>query len=159
MLKIGHIAPAFTLKNQHNEDIALKDFVGRYVVLYFYPKDMTPGCTTEARAFQKHLSAIHKAGAEVIGISKDPPERHDKFACKYGLEFPLLSDPDGEVIERYGAWKEKSMWGKTFMGIARVTYLIGPDGKIVKAYPKVTPEEHAEEILAALTLTPAAENT
>lgn len=150
MLKEGQRAPAFALTDQSGRTVALKDFAGRTVVLYFYPKDMTPGCTLEAKEFQKHLAALRNAGADVIGVSKDPPERHDKFACTYGLEFSLLSDPTGEVIEKYGAWKEKSMWGKTFMGIARITYVIGPDGKILKAYPHVVPADHAKEILADL---------
>ncbi len=150
MLMEGHPAPAFSLKDQAGRSVALKDFSGKYVVLYFYPKDMTPGCTIEAKAFQEHLAALHTAGAEVIGISKDSSATHGKFACKYGLEFPLLADPTGAVIEQYGAWKQKSMWGKTFMGIARITYLIDPEGRIAKVYSKVSPKDHAQEIVAEL---------
>lgn len=150
LLKEGTKAPAFTLPDGLGKAVALADFRGRHVVLYFYPKDLTPGCTIEAQQFQRHLKGIRAAGAEVVGISKDPPVRHQKFAEQCSLTFPLLSDVDGKAIEAYGVWQKKWLYGRSFLGIARVTYLIGPDGKIRKVFPKVSPKTHAEEILAAL---------
>jgi thioredoxin-dependent peroxiredoxin len=150
MINVGHRAPAFRLKNALGEPVALKDYDGKYLVLYFYPRDMTPGCTVEAKNFQTHLRELTELGAEVVGVSKDTPDRHKKFATKYDLTFTLLSDPDGKTIEKYGAWKEKSLYGRSFMGVARMTYLIGPDGKVLKVYPKVSPKTHAPEILTDL---------
>ena len=150
LLTEGKRAPPFTLPDGNGKPVALKDYAGQTVVLYFYPRDLTPGCTIEAQNFQRHLSAIHKAGAEVIGVSKDPPGRHQKFAAKCDLQFPLLSDIDGDMIEAYGVWQKKWLYGRSFLGIARVTYLIGPDGKIQKVYPKVTPKTHVDDVLKDL---------
>ncbi|MBI2346176.1 MAG: thioredoxin-dependent thiol peroxidase [Deltaproteobacteria bacterium] len=151
MLKVNTKSPAFTLPDGSGKSVSLTDFRGKTVVLYFYPRDLTPGCTIEAQQFQQYLKAIRATGAEVIGISKDPPERHRKFAEQCALTFPLLSDVDGKVIEAYGVWQKKWLYGKSFLGIARVTYLIGPDGMIEKVFPKVSPKTHAEAVLAALT--------
>lgn len=150
LLEEGTKAPVFTLPDGDGKPVALADFRGRHVVLYFYPKDLTPGCTIEAQQFQHYLPAIRRAGAEVMGISKDPPERHQKFAAQCDLQFPLLSDVEGKVIEAYGIWQKKWLYGRSFLGIARVTYLIGPDGIITKVFPKVSPKTHAEEVLTAL---------
>lgn len=147
MLKENTKAPSFSLKDQNGKTHKLSDYKGKKLVIYFYPRDNTPGCTTEACSFRDDYSAFKKAGVEIIGISKDSVESHTKFADKFDLNFTILSDPQGEVIEKYGAWKEKSMYGKTFMGIARTTYLIDETGKIIKAYPKVKPAEHSKEIL------------
>lgn len=147
MLKEGSNAPAFSLKDQNGKTHKLSDYKGKKLVVYFYPKDNTPGCTKEACSFRDDYSTFKKAGVEIIGISKDSVESHTKFSEKLGLPFTILSDPEGKVIEAYSAWKEKSMYGKTFMGIARITYLIDEKGKIIKAFPKVKPDEHAREIL------------
>lgn len=150
MLKENTKAPSFSLKDQNGKTHKLSDYKGKKLVIYFYPKDNTPGCTKEACGFRDDYSAFKKAGVEIIGISKDSVESHTKFVDKFDLNFTLLSDPETKVIEKYGAWKEKSMYGKTFMGIARITYLIDEKGKIIKAYPKVKPAEHSKEILADL---------
>ena len=150
MLKEGASAPAFTLPDQNGKHHSLKDFKGQWVVLYFYPKDMTPGCTTEACNFRDEFPAFEKLNAFILGVSKDSVQRHDKFAQKYELPFTLLSDEKGDMINAYGAWKEKSMYGRTFMGILRSTYLIDPQGKIARVYAKVKVKEHAAEILADL---------
>lgn len=143
-------APAFTMVNAHGQKVALADYRGKWVVLYFYPKDLTPGCTIEAGAFQKLLSQFREAGAEVLGVSKDSPAMHQKFSSECDLTFPLLADEIGDVVEAYGVWGEKSMYGKTYLGISRVTYLIGPDGAIRKVYPTVKPETHPADVLADL---------
>ena len=148
-LQPGDDAPDFSGKTQDGE-IALKDLRGKTVILFFYPKDNTPGCTKEACGFQENLSAITDAGAVVIGVSADSAKSHQKFADKYGLEFPLLVDEEKTVIEAYGAWGEKSMYGKKYMGIIRRTVVIDPEGKIQKVYPKVSPAKHAAEILELL---------
>lgn len=150
MLQVGENAPNFVLKNEQNNDIALSDFKGKKVVLYFYPKDNTPGCTKQACSFRDVYDDILEAGAVVVGISKDNAASHEKFKIKYELPFYLLSDPDNSVIEAYGAWQEKKMYGKTYMGIVRSTYIINEDGIIIKVYPKVKPDQHGEEILQAL---------
>jgi len=150
MLKEGDKAPQFELKDQLGKTHKLSDYKGKKFVIYFYPKDNTPGCTKEACAFRDNFSVYKKKGVVVLGISKDSEASHKKFADKFDLPFTLLSDPKSETIEKYGAWKEKSMYGKTFMGIARITYLIDEKGKILKVYPKVKPDEHAKEILADL---------
>lgn len=152
MLKIGDKAPDFTLKNEENRDIALSNFKGKKVVLYFYPKDNTPGCTKEACSFRDVYDDILEAGAVVIGISKDSVKAHKKFKDKYELPFYLLSDPEHEVIESYGVWQEKKMFGKVYMGIVRSTFIIDEEGIIEKVYPKVKPNEHGEEILKALNI-------
>lgn len=150
MLKVGDKAPSFTLKNEQDQDIKLDNFRGKKVVLYFYPKDNTPGCTKEACSFRDVYDDILEAGAVVIGISKDSIKSHQKFKEKHQLPFYLLSDPEHKVIESYGVWKEKKMFGKVYMGIVRSTFIIDEDGKIEKIYPKVKPSEHGEEILKAL---------
>lgn len=144
-------APNFSLQDQHGNTKTLADFTGQWIVLYFYPKDDTPGCTTEACNFRDEREAIAEYGnAAVIGISKDSVASHKKFADKYDLNFTLLSDPEHEVIEAYGAWQEKSMYGRKYMGIQRMTVIIDPSGNIVKEYPKVSPAKHAAEIIADL---------
>lgn len=150
MLKIGDKAPDFILKNEQNNDIALNDFKGKKVVLYFYPKDNTSGCTKEACSFRDVYDDVLDAGAVVIGISKDNAISHEKFKNKHQLPFFLLSDPDNSVIEAYGAWQEKKMYGKTYMGIVRSTYIIDENGIIIKVYPKVKPDQHGEEVLKML---------
>jgi len=151
MLKEGDKAPDFILKNEQNQDINLNDFKGKKVVLYFYPKDNTPGCTKEACSFRDAYDDILEAGAVVIGISKDNTSSHEKFKNKHNLPFYLLSDLDNSVIEAYGAWQEKKMYGKTFMGIVRSTFIIDENGIIIKIYPKVKIGTHVEEVLKVLT--------
>jgi peroxiredoxin Q/BCP len=140
----------FTLLDQDGIERSLHDYSGKWVVLYFYPKDDTPGCTTEACNFRDSFHELEAKGVVVIGISKDSVASHKKFADKYGLKFPLLSDPDHAVIEKYSAWGEKKFMGKVFLGILRMTYLIGPAGNIIKTYEKVNPTVHASEILSDL---------
>ena len=150
MIQEGRKAPAFSLPSSTGGKLALKDLGGKYVVLYFYPKDNTPGCTTEANDFNKALRKLKARDAVVLGVSKDSIESHCKFADKYDLDFPLLSDPDGKMLEKYGAWGEKNMYGKKSMGIIRSTVLIGPDGKVIKHFPKVSVKGHVDAVLAAL---------
>jgi peroxiredoxin Q/BCP len=150
MLNVGDIAPEFALPDHAGNTVRLSDFKGKSVVIYFYPKDMTPGCTTEACAFRDSHAAIQKRGAVVLGVSKDAPAAHVKFRAKYDLPFTLLSDESTAMIQSYGAWGERSLYGRKFMGTLRVTYVIGPDGKVRAAFPKVKPAEHAKEVLAAL---------
>ena len=150
MLKVGDKAPDFILKNEQHQDVTLSDFKGKKVVLYFYPKDNTPGCTKEACSFRDVYDDILEAGAVVIGISKDDASAHEKFKDKHNLPFYLLSDINNAVIEAYGAWQEKKMFGKTYMGIVRSTFIIDEDGIIIKIYPKVKLDTHAEEVLKAL---------
>ena len=150
LLEEGAKAPAFTLADQDGKKFALKDFAGRKLVLYFYPKDMTPGCTREAQGFQKGLAALRRKGAVVIGVSRDSEASHRKFCDKYGLEFPLLADVDGKVVEKYGVWQEKNMYGKKSMGIVRTTYLIDEAGRIAKVFPRVKVDGHLEQVLEAL---------
>lgn len=150
MLKELDKAPEFVLKDENNKDIALSDFIGKKVVLYFYPKDNTPGCTKEACSFRDVYDDILEAGAVVIGISKDSSASHEKFKNKHQLPFYLLSDPDNTVIEAYGAWQEKKLYGRTFMGIVRSTFIIDEKGLIARVYPKVKPDQHGEEVLKAL---------
>lgn len=150
MLKEGQKAPAFSLPSDSGDDVALKDFAGKNVVLYFYPRDSTPGCTREAEAFRDELAKFKKKNAVVLGVSKDSVESHCKFRDKYKLTFPLLSDKEGKVIDAYGAWGEKVLYGKKSMGIIRTTVVIGPDGKVKKIFPKVKVDGHADAVLAAL---------
>ena len=150
MIQEGRKAPAFNLPSSTGGKLALNDLAGKYVVLYFYPKDNTPGCTTEANDFNKALRKLKARDAVVLGVSKDSIESHCKFADKYDLDFPLLSDPDGKMLEKYGAWGEKNMYGKKSMGIIRSTVLIGPDGKVIKHFPKVSVKGHVDAVLAAL---------
>jgi peroxiredoxin Q/BCP len=149
-LTVGTRAPAFALPDAGGETVRLSAFKGRTVVLYFYPKDDTPGCTKEACSFQEHHAALLKRGAVVLGVSADSPASHAKFSGKYGLGFPLLSDESKEVAKAYGVWKKKSMYGKTYFGIERTTFIIGPTGLISRIFPKVTVEGHTAEVLAAL---------
>lgn len=149
-LQVGDTAPSFSLQDQHGNTISLSDFVGKPVVLYFYPKDMTPGCTQEACDFRDSFARLNNINAVVLGVSKDSIDLHKKFAEKYGLNFSLLSDTSGKTCEDYGVWQEKSLYGKKFMGIVRTTFLIGPDQKIKKIYPKVKVEGHVNEILQNL---------
>ena len=150
MLSIGTRAPAFTLNDGDGNKIRLSDFKGKKVVLYFYPKDLTPGCTVEACAFRDDIGALNKLGAVVLGISADSEKTHQKFTSKHQLNFPLLADVNHEVCEKYGAWQEKSMYGRKYMGIARITYIIDENGKIAKVYEKVKPAVHSAEVIAAI---------
>ena len=148
-LEPGAAAPDFTLKRDGGETVSLTDFSGKSLVLFFYPKADTSGCTKESIAFSSLKSDFAAAGAEVVGISKDPVEKQEKFRDKHDLTVPLLSD-DQDVCERYGTWVEKNMYGKNYMGIERSTFLIGPDGKIAKVWRKVKVPGHAEEVLDAV---------
>lgn len=147
MLKVGDKAPNFSVENEDGEKVSLKDFKGKTVVLYFYPKDMTSGCTIEACDFRDLQKKFHKKDAVILGVSKDSVERHQKFKGKYDLNFQLLADTDGEVCKSFDVIKEKSMYGRKFMGIERTTYVIGPDGKIQKIYNKVKVKDHAKSVL------------
>ena len=150
MPEVGMKAPDFTLKDKNGNDVTLSQFLGRKVVLYFYPRDNTPGCTRQACAFAGLYNEFKEKNAEVIGISKDSVASHVKFAEKYGLDFILLSDPDRTAIEAYDVWKEKKLYGKTSFGVVRTTFLIDEEGKIAKIMPKVKPDTNAAEILAEL---------
>ena len=150
MLEAGMKAPAFTLQNQNGESVSLSDFLGKRVVLYFYPKDHTPGCTRQACAFAGAYAEFERRGVVVIGVSRDSVSSHAKFAEKNNLPFVLLSDPDREAIEAYGVWQEKKMCGKVSMGVVRTTYLIDADGVIEAVMPKVKPDTNAAEILEML---------
>ena len=150
MPDVGDKAPAFSLEDQSGKTVKLSDFKGKTVVLYFYPKDDTPGCTREACAFRDEHSALLKAGAVVLGISPDSEASHAKFAGKYKLPFPLLADTDHGVSEKYGAWGEKSLYGRKFMGITRSTFLIDGSGKVARVWPKVKVDGHADQVLQAI---------
>lgn len=145
----GSTAPDFTLPRDGGGSITLSDLRGQKVVLYFYPKDDTPGCTTEALDFTARAADFAAAGAMVIGISKDSVQKHEKFVAKHGLGIALVSDEQGSTCEDYGVWVEKSMYGKTYMGIDRSTFLIGPDGVVARAWRKVKVAGHVDEVLAA----------
>jgi len=149
-LKVGDKAPLFKLKNQEGEPISLSDMKGKPVVLYFYPKDNTSGCTKEACNFRDEFPKFGKMKAEIIGVSADSVESHKKFAEKYKLPFNLLSDEKKEVLEKYGVWQEKSMYGKKYMGIVRTTFIIDAKGKISRIFPKVKVDEHNKEVMEAL---------
>ena len=146
---VGDKAPSFTLPRDGGGEISLKDFRGKPVVLYFYPKDNTSGCTAEACAFRDALPDFSKVKAEIIGVSKDPVKKHDKFKDKYELTFPLASDEDGKTCEAYGTWVEKSMYGRKYMGIERSTFLIDGNGVVRNVWRKVKVPGHAEEVLEA----------
>jgi peroxiredoxin Q/BCP len=147
----GKAAPDFTLTDQNDRKVALKDLRGKHVILYFYPKDDTPGCTKEACGFRDSWRQIEKLGATVLGVSPDDAASHQKFIGKYELPFTLLSDPDRKVMEKYGAWGEKVMYGIKKMGVIRSTLWIGPDGKVIKHWQKVpSAEEHPDKVLEAL---------
>jgi len=150
LIEPGKKAPAFSLKDQEGHTHTLSDNTGRPVVLYFYPKDDTPGCTAEACAFRDNLVRFKPGKAAILGVSILDEASKAKFATKYDLNFPLLADADHEVADKYGVWQERSMYGKKFMGIARVTYLIGGDGKVAKRWDKVKVDGHADEVLDAV---------
>lgn len=150
MLKVGDKAPAFTLRDDSGKKVSLKDFKGKRVVLYFYPKDLTPGCTVEACDFRDASALIKKKKAVVLGVSKDKVITHQKFKEKHELNFPLLSDEEGKVCENYGVWQEKSLYGKKYMGIARTTFIIGPTGKVEHVFEKVKVKGHTKEVLELL---------
>lgn len=150
MLEVGDAAPLFKLPSDGEGSVALKAFRGRWVVLYFYPKDDTEGCTLEAKEFNALRDDFERAGAEVLGISPDSPASHDKFKCKHELGLRLVSDEQKEVAEAYGVWVEKSMYGRKFMGVERATFLISPKGKIERIWRKVRARGHAEDVLSAL---------
>lgn len=150
MVAVGDKAPDFKLQADDGRALSLKDFRGKKVVLYFYPKDDTSGCTAEACSFRDNLARVTSKGAVVLGVSRDDHASHEKFRDKYHLNFPLLSDDEGKITEAYGVWKKKTLYGKTFMGIERTTFLIGEDGKVAKVWPKVKVEGHTDEVLASL---------
>jgi peroxiredoxin Q/BCP len=150
VLEVGQVAPPFSLADQDGTVRSLADVGGKWLVLYFYPKDDTPGCTKEACAFRDGLPRFEGLDAVVWGVSANDAKDHRKFADKYDLNFPLLVDPEKSMLEAYGAWTEKSMYGKTYMGVPRITYLIDPKGQVARVWPKVKPEEHADEVAAAL---------
>jgi len=150
MIEVGKKAPDFTLLNQDGKKVKLSDFTNKNVVLYFYPKDNTSGCTTEACNFRDVFPNLSELDAVVIGISPDSVDSHKKFAEKYNLTFNLLADTDKKVVEKYGVWKEKSMYGKKYMGVERTTYIIGKDGKVKKVFEKVKVPNHHTEVLEAL---------
>jgi peroxiredoxin Q/BCP len=150
VLDEGAQAPDFTLPDQNGDPVRLSDFSGQTVVLYFYPRADTPGCTTQACGVRDRSDEYAAAGAKVIGVSPDEPESLGKFDGKYGLGFTLLGDVDHAVADAYGTWGEKSMYGKRYMGMLRSTFIVGPDGKIAKVFPKVQPKKHDDLVLAAL---------
>ena len=147
MLSVGDKAPAFSAPDQHGTVQTLAQYSGLWVLLYFYPKDDTPGCTTQACGLRDAMAEYEEVGITVIGVSKDSATSHEKFCNKYNLPFTLLSDESTEINQAYGAWQEKSMYGKKYMGTARIAYLIHPDGTIASVYTKVKPAEHAAEVL------------
>jgi peroxiredoxin Q/BCP len=149
MIKEGTTAPAFTATNTNGDTIRLKDLRGKKVVLYFYPKDDTPGCTKEACSFRDAFSEFKKQGIEVIGVSTDSEASHKKFTAKYKLPFTLLADTDHAIADAYGVYGEKKFMGRTYMGVKRMTFLIDEKGKVKKVFEKVKPEEHAGEVLEA----------
>jgi thioredoxin-dependent peroxiredoxin len=149
-LTVGTKAPAFSAPDQSGKTVSLSDFAGKTLILYFYPKDDTPGCTVEACSFRDEHAAFKKKGGVVLGVSPDDAKSHTKFIEKFSLPFPLLSDTDHKIAEAYNVWVEKSMYGKNYMGVERSTFVIGPDGKLTAIYRKVKPAEHTAEVLAAL---------
>jgi thioredoxin-dependent peroxiredoxin len=150
MIEVGKKAPAFALESSDGGKVKLSDYAGKVVVLYFYPRDNTPGCTVEANEFNTALPALQKLGAVVLGASKDSIASHCKFRDKYSLGFPLLSDPDGKVLEAYGAWGDKVMYGKKLKGIIRSTVVIGKDGKVAQYWPKVSVKGHVAAVIDAV---------
>lgn len=147
MLDVGDKVPNFDLPTNGGGKLSNKDLKGKTVVLYFYPKDMTPGCTTEAQGFRDQIKAFEKAGAVIVGVSKDSVKRHDNFVAKQELPFQLISDEEGSLCEDFGVWVEKNMYGKKFMGIQRATFIINGSGKITHAWPKVKVKSHVDEVL------------
>jgi thioredoxin-dependent peroxiredoxin len=150
MIEEGKPAPAFTLPSDNGQDVALESFRGKPVVLYFYPKDDTPGCTAQACGIRDVWGELQRKGAVVLGVSPDSPKKHVKFKEKYRLPFALLSDEAHEVAEKYGTWVEKNMYGKTYMGMERSTFVIDADGNVKKVMPRVKPADHADDVLAVL---------
>ena len=150
MLKEGDKAPEFTVKDDQGNSVTLKDLRGKKVVLYFYPKDDTPGCTKEACDFRDNLGRIHRKDAIVLGVSPDSEKKHQKFKTKYELTFPLLADEDKKIVTDYDVWKEKSMYGRKYMGVVRTTFIIDEQGRIAKIFPKVSVTGHVEEVMNAL---------
>ena len=151
LLQAGAKAPDFNTTDQSGKKVTLKDYRGKKVVLYFYPKDDTPGCTKEACAFRGHIADFKKLDVEVLGVSVDTERSHKSFAEKFKLPFTLLADTEKKIVNDYGVWGEKSMYGRKYMGTNRVTYLIDESGRIAVVFPKVKPEEHAAEILATIS--------
>uniref|UniRef100_A0A7V4ALG9 thioredoxin-dependent peroxiredoxin n=1 Tax=Thermus tengchongensis TaxID=1214928 RepID=A0A7V4ALG9_9DEIN len=149
-MEAGSLAPDFALPDQDGRLHRLADYRGRWVVLYFYPKDDTPGCTKEACGFRDRMGDLQDLGAVVLGVSADGVESHKRFAEKYGLNFPLLADPERQAILAYGAWGKKNLYGKEYEGVLRQTFLIDPEGRIAKVWRKVSPEGHAEEVAEVL---------
>jgi len=149
LLEVGDKAPAFKTTNQDGETVSLGDFKGKKLVLYFYPKDDTPGCTKEACSFRDGWAKFRKRGIAVLGVSTDDEKSHRKFIDKFSLPFPLLADTDRKIVNAYGVWGEKSLYGRKYMGTNRVTYLIDEKGKIAAVWPKVKPEDHADAVLEA----------
>jgi peroxiredoxin Q/BCP len=149
-LESGDKAPAFTLADQDGNKVSLRDYSGSPVVVYFYPADDTPGCTKEACQFNDNLRAFSRAGVAVLGVSPDGAEKHTAFRKKYGLRFPLLTDAGHAVMERYGAWGEKTLYGKKSVGVIRSTFLVGPNGKVQRAWYHVKADGHAEKVLAEI---------
>lgn len=145
---LNHAAPDFTLQDQDGIEHSLSHYHGQYVLLYFYPKDDTPGCTTEACSIRDAMNDFQSSGVQVLGVSMDDVQSHKKFAQKYQLNFPVLADTEKEVIDMYGIWKRKKLFGRNFMGIRRDSFLIDPKGVVVKHYKKVKPAEHVEQVLA-----------
>jgi thioredoxin-dependent peroxiredoxin len=150
MLTEGTKAPEFTLTDDQGQEVSLSDFAGKKVVIYFYPKDDTPGCTKEACSFRDNHDAILARGAVVLGVSADDTKSHEKFKTKFELPFPLLSDPEKKMIQAYDAWGEKQMYGKSYEGILRSTVIVDEQGNVAKVFPKVKPEGHGEEVLGYL---------
>jgi thioredoxin-dependent peroxiredoxin len=148
--KEGNAAPDFELASDAGEKVKLSDLRGRPVVLYFYPKDDTPGCTKEACGFRDDYAQYARAGVVILGVSPDSPKSHTAFKEKFHLPFPLLADEDRKVLKKYGVWGKKKFMGREYMGVLRTTFLIGPDGKLLRIFEKVKPEGHSQEILAAL---------
>jgi peroxiredoxin Q/BCP len=151
MIEPGKKAPAFSLKDQHGNTHRLTDYQGRHVILYFYPKDDTPGCTQESCDFQAALPQLKRREAVVLGVSILDEASKSKFATKHGLTFPLLADANHEVAEKYGVWQQKSRYGRSYMGIVRTTYLIGPDGKVVERWDNVKVDGHVDTVAAAIS--------
>ena len=146
----GDLAPAFEGIDQTGATVRLADFAGKPLALYFYPKDDTPGCTKQACNLRDHTGDLTEAGVAVVGVSADPVESHERFAAKYDLPFPLLADPEHEILEAYGAWGEKNLYGRKSMGTKRTTFLIGADGRVIHVFKRPKTDRHAEEILAKL---------
>jgi len=147
MIKINELAVDFCLKNQNNENVCLKDFMGKWVILYFYPKDNTPGCSLEAKSFSDYIDEFKQLNARIIGISPDSTDSHKKFEKKHNLTFNLLSDPNHDVLKSYDVWKPKKLYGREFMGVIRSTFLIDPKGRIVYIWPKVKVMGHTQSVM------------